>query len=59
MTQQEGNNFQAGMREASASQMTARAASNSQGGPLGRVKSVYESDNHYHMVLKNSASTKA
>jgi len=47
------------MREASASQMTARAVSNSQGGPLGKVTSVYESDNHYHMVLKNSASTKA
>ena len=38
---------------------SAKTISNSQSGPSGNVKSVYESENHYHMVMKNNSSTKA
>ena len=55
----EGNALNGASRDPPASQVSGKVATHSQSGPVGNVKSVYESDNHYHMVLKNSASTKA
>lgn len=55
----EGIALNGASRDQPASQVSGKGPTHSQSGPVGNVKSVYESDNHYHMVLKNSASTKA